>query len=210
MILDPIPAPLPLYRHTSIWLALFALIEAIIGRRRSALLAPLFAVFVLSARVLIISTILGAAEVVGAAIAVCAWPLLLGLNRRLRAALVFALLAGYVVMERLEPFQFQPFARPFGWVPFNSFMNGSVEVDVLSFMEKSFLYGSLLFLLGKVGVVAWLAAVLVAAMLLGTSWAETFLPDRSAEITDALMTLMIAAGFALIGDADLRPARRTG
>jgi hypothetical protein len=204
--LEPIPAPLPLYRHTSIWLALFALIEVIVGRRRSALLAPLFAVFVLSMRVLIISTILSAAEVVGAAIAVCVWPLFLVVNQRVCAALLFLLLGSYVVMERLEPFQFRPFARPFGWIPFNGFMNGSVEVDASSFMEKSFLYGSLLFLLGRAGVRAGFAAILVAAMLFGTSWAETYLPGRSAEITDALMTLMIAAGFALIGDEDYRQA----
>jgi len=45
--------------------------------------------------------------------------------------------------------------------------------------------------------------------LFGTSWVETYLTDRSGEVTDALMTLMIAAGFALIGDEDLRPARRS-
>jgi VanZ family protein len=210
VILEPMPAPLPLYRHTSIWLALFALIEAIAGRRRSALLAPLFAAFVLSTRVLIISTFLSAVEVVGAVIAVCVWPLLLVLNHRVRAALLFLVLGSYVVLERLEPFQFGPYARPFGWIPFYSFMNGSVEIDALSFMEKSFLYGSLLFLFGRAGTRAGLAAALVAAMLFGTSWAETYLPDRSAEITDTVMTLMIAAGFALIGDEDLRPARRSG
>jgi VanZ family protein len=208
VILDPIPAALPLYRHTAIWLALFVLIEAIAGRRRSALLAPLFAAFVLSMRVPIISTLLNAAEIFGGVIAVCVWPLLLIVNRRMRAALLFLVLGGYVILERLEPFQFGPYARPFGWIPFNGFMNGSVEIDALSFMEKSFLYGSLLFLLGRAGMRAGLAAALVAAMLFGTSWAETYLPDRSAEITDALMTLMIAAGFALIGDEDLRPARR--
>ena len=209
VILDPIPAPYPLYRHTSIWLTLFVLIEAIFGRRRSAILAPLFAAFVLSARVLIISTILSAAEVVGALVAACLWPLFLGLNQRLRTALVFLLLGSYVVMERLEPFQFEPFARPFGWVPFNSFMSGSTEIDVLSFMEKCFLYGSLLFLLGRAGMRPAFAAVLVAGTLFATSWAETYLPDRSAEITDALMTLLIAGGFALIGDQHDRRLERS-
>jgi VanZ family protein len=208
VILDPIPAPYPLYRHTAIWLTLFVLIEAIFGRRRAAMLAPLFAALVLSARVLIISTILSAAEVVGALVAVCLWPLLLGLNQRLRTALVFLLLGSYVVMERLEPFQFEPVARTFGWVPFNSFMSGSTEIDVLSFMEKCFLYGSLLFLLGRAGMRPVFAAILVAGMLFATSWAETYLPDRSAEITDALMTLLIAGGFALIGDKHNRQVDR--
>lgn len=200
IILEPVPPPYDLYRQVAIWLTLFALIEAIAGRRRSAALAPLLAAFVLSARVLIVSTILSTAEVVGAAIGICLWPMLLAVNRRLRAALLFCLLGSYVVMERLEPFEFSPAGHPFGWVPFNSFMTGSVEVNVLSFMEKSFLYGSLLFLLGQAGMRPVFAAILVAGMLFATSWAETHLPGRSAEITDALMSLLIAAGFALIGD----------
>src|SRR5271167_4872517 len=208
VVLDPFPAPYALYRHAAIWLTLFALIEAIFGPRRSAVLAPLSAAFVLSARVLIISTILSAAEVVGAIVAVCLWPLLHLVDQRLRSALVFVLLGSYVVLERLEPFEFQSFARPFGWVPFNSFMNGAVEINVLSFMEKCFLYGSLLFLLGRAGVRPVFAAILVAGTLFATSWAETYLPGRSAEITDSLIALLIAAGFVLIRDEHRRPAAR--
>jgi hypothetical protein len=123
------------------------------------------------------------------------------------------LLGGYIVMERLQPFEFAPFARPFGWIPFNSLMHGSIAVDVSSFMEKCFLYGSLLFLLGRAGMRRVLAAILVAAVLFATSWLETYLPDRSAEITDALMTLLLAAAFVLVGHGDHRRcdrAARTG
>jgi hypothetical protein len=35
-------------------------------------------------------------------------------------------------------------------------------------------------------------------MLFTTSWVETYLPDRSAEITDALMALLIGAIIALM------------
>ena len=209
VILDPIPAPVALYRHVAIWLTLFALIEAIFGRRRSAVLALLFAAFILCARVLIVSTMLGAAEVVGAAVAICLWRFLLAVGQRLRAGLLCLVLGGYVVVDRLQPFDFEPFARPFGWVPFNGFMTGSIEIDVLSFLEKCFLYGSLLFLLGSAGMRLAPAAILVAGMLLATSWAETYLPGRSAEITDALMTVLIAAGFALIGDRRRGAVART-
>jgi VanZ family protein len=209
VLLDPIPAPFALYRHTVAWLALFALLESIVGRRRSVLFALLLAAFVLSVRVLIISTILSSAEVMGAAVAICLWPLFLVFNRRRRAALLLLLLGSYVIMERLQPFEFVPVVHPFDWVPFIGFMSGSIAIDILSFFEKCFLYGSLLFLLGSAGVRPVLAAILVAGMLLGTSWAETHLPGRSAEITDALMTLLIAAGFALIGDGHNRQADRT-
>jgi VanZ family protein len=152
VILDPIPAPAALYRHLSIWLTLFALIEATFGARRSAVLAVLLARLVLSVRVLIISTILSPGEVVGAAVAICLWPFLLLVSQRLRACLLVALLGGYVLIERLQPFEFEPIARPFGWIPFNSLMYGSIAVDVVSFMEKCFLYGGLLFLLGRAGM----------------------------------------------------------
>jgi VanZ family protein len=43
-----------------------------------------------------------------------------------------------------------------------------------------------------------MSTILVAILLFATSWAETFLPGRSAEITDALMALLIGAIIAAI------------
>jgi hypothetical protein len=42
-------------------------------------------------------------------------------------------------------------ARHFGWLPFLGFMHGSLEVNIMSFCEKAFLYGSLIWLLGRLG-----------------------------------------------------------
>ena len=75
-------------------------------------------------------------------------------------------------------------------------------VNTLSFFEKVFLYGSLLFLLTEAGVRLGISSLLVASSLFATSWLETYLPGRSAEITDAVMALLIALIFAL-----LRPER---
>ena len=71
-------------------------------------------------------------------------------------------------------------------------------VNTLSFFEKVFLYGSLLFLLTETGVRLGISALLVASCLFATSWLETYLPGRSAEITDAVMALLIALIFALL------------
>ena len=38
----------------------------------------------------------------------------------------------------------------------------------------------------------------VGGVLFATSWAETYLPGRSAEITDLTMVLLLAGGFALV------------
>jgi hypothetical protein len=91
--------------------------------------------------------------------------------------------------------------RDFGWVPFLSFMYGSPEVDIMSFLEKGFLYGSLIWLFGKIGWRVATSAILVAMMLFATSWAETYLPGRSAETTDAIMALLIGAIIALMETA---------
>jgi VanZ family protein len=198
IILEPTLPIEGLYRHTTIWLTTFTLISALVGRRRSAMLAPLFCGCIMGARIMIVGTTLSVAEVAGAAAAVCLWPAMLALSQRRRAALLFMLLGAGVIAERLQPFQFQPVARDFGWVPFRSLMAGSIAVDVISFFEKSFLYGSLLYLFTEAGGRLHIAVLIVGGALLATSWAETYLPGRSAEITDLTMALLLAGSFALL------------
>ena len=185
-----------LYRHTVIWLTLFQLVATLAGERRGRLLAPLFAFAMLAAKVLILDATLSAAEVAGAFLAAGLWPLIAG--QRWRPGLLAALLAAYVIAARLQPFTFLPAARDFGWVPFASLLAGSPGVDALSLLEKVFLYGSLLFLLAEAGLRPGRSALLVAAGLFFTSWIETWLPGRSAETTDAVLALLLAAAFALL------------
>ena len=161
------------------------------------MILPLFCGFILSVRVLILGTVLSVAEIAGAVIALCLWPIVLALPSRQRSAGLFVLLGSVVFFERLQPFQFQSEARQFGWLPFWSLMKGSIGVDVMSFFEKSFLYGSLLFLFTEGSGRLRTAAALVCGMLFATSWAQTYLPGRSAELTDATMALLIAVGMAL-------------
>ena len=198
VVLNPTLPLEGLYRHTTIWLTIFALIAALVGERRSAMLAPLFCGGMLAARVLIVDAKLSAAEVAGAVVAICLWPAMLALSSRRRAAALFMLLGAAVIVERLQPFQFQDVARDFGWVPFRSLMGGSIAVNVMSFFEKSFLYGSLFYLFTEAGGRLRAAVFIVGGALFATSWAQTYLPGRSAEITDLIMALLIAGGFALL------------
>jgi VanZ family protein len=198
IVLSPSLQPYDLGRHTTIWLTLFALIEATLGRRRSLLGAVLFAGFLIGSRISIVDKALSMAEVAGAGIALCIWPVALLLPLRLRASLLALTFGGYILVERLQPFLFQRNAREFGWLPFCSFMTGSLELNLMAFLEKSFLYGGLLFLLGEAGWRLRNSAIFVALALFATSWAETYLPGRSAEITDAVMVLLVASAFALL------------
>jgi VanZ family protein len=198
VVFHPRPSGYDLFRYTAIWLTVGSLIEAAGGRRRGWLLFPLFIAAVLAARVVIIGKTLSAAEIGGAAIALAVWLLLaVSLSARIRAVATALLLSAYIVAERLEPFQFSAHGRAFGWTPFRSFLYGSVEVNITSFLEKAFLYGALIWLLDKSGLRSGVSTILVATMLFAASWAETYLAGRSAEITDAVMALLIGIIIAL-------------
>jgi VanZ family protein len=199
VVFHPRPAGYDLFRYTAIWLTVGSLIEAIGGRRRGWLLFPLFIAAVLAAKVVIIDKTLSAAEIGGAAIGLAVWLLLaMSVGPRTRAAATALLFSAYIVAERLEPFQFTTYGRAFGWTPFRSYLYGSVEVNITSFLEKVFLYGALIWLLEKSGLRFGVSAILVAIMLFAASWAETYLPGRSAEITDALMALLIGVIIAVV------------
>jgi VanZ family protein len=201
VVLSPSLAAYPLFRHVSIWLTFGVLVEAICGTRRARILYPATMGAVLVAEIFIISTVLSVEQIAGAAIAFGLWLILLIPGRRARLGFTALLLCAYVVVERLEPFQFRAAAGSFGWIPFLSFMRGSIDIDVLSFFEKIFLYGSLVWLLGEIGLRIATAVGFVASCLLLTSIAETHLPGRSAEITDATMAVMVGVIFRLMGAA---------
>jgi hypothetical protein len=74
-------------------------------------------------------------------------------------------------------------------MPFLSFMQGSIDVDVQSFLEKFFLYGGLIWLLSEAGVTTRLSILAVSAVVLLASFVQVFVPGRSAEITDAILAL---------------------
>jgi hypothetical protein len=136
-------------------------------------------------------------EIVGAAIAFILYTILWQ-QRRAQLTLAVILLAVAVIAGRLQPFRFSAHAGSFGWIPFFSFMSGSIGIDTLSFLEKAFRYGSLIWLLEKTGWPLRRATTSVAAVLLATSVAEIYLPGRSAEITDAVMALLCGAVIALV------------
>jgi VanZ family protein len=197
VILYPSLTGYDLFRYTAIWLTIGALIEPISGPKRVRQLFPLFVGGVLVAKVMMVETMLTTAEIAGAALALCAWSVL-AVHVRLRVSVIALLFCGYVIAERLEPFQFGSTAASFSWVPFLGFMSSSPEIGVLSFFQKFFLFGSSIWLLAQAGLRLRLSIAIVAAILFMTSYAEAYLPNRSAEVTDTVMALIIGAVFALI------------
>jgi VanZ family protein len=188
------------------WLFVASILHALYGPRRWLLLFPLLAGIEFAARILIVSTELKLADIAGAAAAFGIWLVLDGLPGRF--AIVAVALATVIVAARLAPFTFEPVGRPFGWIPFRSLMQGSIGVAIQAFCEKFYLYGGLIWLLHRAGARLGTAIAATAALLLATSYAETHIPERSAEITDAVMALMIGGVFVLMrGDPGARVSR---
>jgi VanZ family protein len=206
LFLNPTLSLADLYRHAASWLAVALLLEALFGADRRRWIFALLVPAVLMARILIVGATLSPAEVCGAGLAVLLW---LGALSYVpfRAGIVALLLAGAIVVQSLAPFQFQPVARPFGWIPFLSFMQGSIETNVRSMFEKVFTYGALLWLLTRAGLGLGTATVFSATMILALRYAQTYLPGRSAEITDGIIVLVLALMVRQFSD-DPPPRRR--
>lgn len=177
-------------RYGALWLTASCLIGELVGFAWSRLFVVLFTAGVFAAKVMITSLVVTPSEVVGAVVALVAW-FAIGRRRRLALIATALVLLVSIVVERLEPFQFEETPRAFGWLPFRGFLGGSISVNTAALMEKFFLYGSLIWLAAEALFPLWLSTLSVAMLLFATSVAETYLPGRSAEITDAVMAIII-------------------
>jgi VanZ family protein len=193
----PGPGFLEVYKYFAFWLAAGLLLESLAGIERSRWATALLFGFVLLARIIIVDLSLSPAEVAGGLLGVAMWVLISRLHWRIRAIAI--ILVTFVVVDALRPFHFTA-PRTFGWIPFLSFMQGPRESSSRVFLEKTFMYGAMVWLLKRsgmpLGATTWLATALVFSLRL----LQVYLPGRSAEITDAIMILMLAGVMKLIGE----------
>lgn len=187
------------FRYFALWLTISFLAADAAGGAYSWFFVLCVGAAVFAGKILIVGQWLSLSDVAGAALAIALW--LAALQRMSsRAAIVAVFLCATIILLRLEPFVFESVPKHFGWLPFRSFLNGSLGVNVQSLFEKAFLYGSLIWILGRAGLNLRAATAAVSFLTLMTSIAEVFLPGRSGEITDALIALLMGTIFiALTG-----------
>jgi hypothetical protein len=126
---------------------------------------------------------------------------------------VAALLMTIVVMSRLLPWRLAATLKTFQWIPFFGFLHGSLQIDVITFSQKFYLYGAMLLLLLRAGMRLRNAVALLCAVLFVTSLIQMFLVERSAEISDALLALGVGLIYALmarLSSGTAAAAARTG
>lgn len=196
VLLRPDLAPYPVFHYFALWLIASRLV-AVLAPRHARLAVALFAGFVLAGKIVIVNLVVTAPELLGASLAIIGSMLLPGRGRGASLS-VAVVLSTLILVERLEPFTFHATAAGFGWMPFRSFLSGSLAVNIQSFFEKFFLYGSCIWICRETGLRLSHAAALTALGLFATSYAEVYLPGRSAEITDAVMAVLAAAVIAAL------------
>jgi VanZ family protein len=186
-----------LYRYTVTCCALCLMGAAALGKNGANFKIPGLILMVLLARTLIAGTVLSPAESAGTALGLLLWWSVLS-RLRARAVLIAILFAGAVGLQALEPFTFRLPARRFGIIPFHAFLNAPIDSALRNFLEKTFLYGTLVWLMTRAGV-TWIAATVSGgALVLGLRLAQVYLPGRSAEITDLVLLLLMAGVMRLM------------
>ena len=78
-----------------------------------------------------------------------------------------------------------------------------MDCSAAAFCQKFYEYGGLIWLLNRAGVRLPVSTLFTATFLFATSFAECWLPGRSAEITDGLMALIIGGVFAVLSEKHL-------
>ncbi len=194
LAIESVPA-VDVLRHFAACLVLGRLLQAITTPVRSALLLIVIAFGAIAAKPFIMTKIISPAEVVGAVAAVVVWIAILSRlgPRTLIIALIFA---ASVALQGLIPFELNAEPSAFSLVPFGGFERGSMATNLQAFLEKIFLYGSLIWVVGQAGGSTEFSLIFNVVYLGAIEVAQTFIVGRTAEITDPVIGLIM--GVALI------------
>jgi VanZ family protein len=195
----PVPfEPLAVFKQVLFWLILGLLLETLAGAAVARIAPVPIAVCLLAVRFALHGESVTRADIVGAIIGVVLWVGFVW-KWRARMGVVAALFVAFVALDALRPFSFSSSAREFQWKPFWAFLIGPRGSGSRTFLEKTFIYGALVWLLAR-SRNSWMQATLGAsALLITTRVAQVWLPGRSAEITDVLMVLALAGVLKALG-----------
>jgi VanZ family protein len=186
-------SPLQTFSYFVEWLVVAQLLENVLGVERTRRLFPLLLV-VLPAKLLVAGRIVTCSEIAGAVLA-CRWYFLSGYPKR-------KAVVGGLIVRGLAPYHWSRIANPFSWVPFGGFLRTEWDFGLLTLLQKSFWYGSAVWLLRAAGWRLARAAIAVAVLLGAIEVIQIHLPGRVAEITDPLLALILAMTLGLLDRSD--------
>jgi glycopeptide antibiotics resistance protein len=196
------------FRFTALWLSVIFLFRTGVHRSMALLLLAILGFF--AAKASIIDQVLFLPELLGAALAFLLSPLILGRVSTIGVPITAAMLLLAVILTRILPWQFALTQKPFQWIPFFGFLQGSEQIGIIVLLQKLYLYGAEILLLVKARIRLRVAVGLECAILLATSLLQTFMVNRSAEISDAFLALGLGLVYAWMRRRYQRDAETPG
>ena len=190
-------APGHILVNFSQWLGIGALAAAVIGRNRAPGIL-LLALVAMPFRLLIPGQRPALHDFLGALAALVVWSVP-ALQKRLGTATIALLLTGGLLVEELRPWNFYGHASSFNWVPFISMLDSADWAPTLLVLfRKAAMYGTTVWAVARAGVGIPRASIFTAALLGVLEAAQIFLPGRTAETTDSVLTLMLGMILLLL------------
>lgn len=184
-------SPLSALRYFIVTMVVCRLVRALTvpGNVRTA--ATFLPLAVIAVKPFIEGRAISQAEILGTLFGITVWWCISGRIRPCTVLLALLLMAQIVIWE-LEPFVFS--RKPvslFSVIPFIGFIEGSMIVNILSFIEKIFFYGSLVWLLVKAGGSLRFSLISSVALLTVIEFIQMFLPGHVSEITDPMLAVIL-------------------
>lgn len=175
----------------AVWYALGFLLRAAGFARPAGWLG--FSLLAIPAQFFVVGRLPTKAQFLGAAAGFFLFKLR-GAGKTVTRAEAWAFLA-VIVIRGLSPFRFAPEAAAFIWVPFGALLNNDWQFGIQMLLEKIFYYTTAIWLLRAAGVRLRSATAIVAAFLAALEAVQTHLPDRTPEVMDPLLAILM--GFFL-------------
>lgn len=152
---------------------------------------PVLMLVTFALEVVIVANDVSASNVLGAALGMALWFVI---GRRMRhgeTALAVALVV-MLLLVGLAPFALRDNPIAFNWLPFHGFLRGSMYINSQSACEKFFLYGTLVFLLWRIGFSRMAGVVAAMAVVTLVEISQTRLVGHTPELTDVIIVAIAA------------------
>lgn len=175
--------------HTAIaWIAFFKLSQYLRIKRTRPGVLTIVALAITMAQIFFSGATISVNNMAGMIIGISVIPLL---SRSSSSAYVCLALLGTILITGTQPLQWAEPLNRFHWIPFTGFLSGAMSVNALVLVEKTFLYGTLIFLLHKNGAQLLPSTLLVAVWLMMIEILQIFIIGRTSEITDPVWAVLI-------------------
>ena len=199
---QPVPrwaSPLAVLGYLAGWLVAARALAELYPRQNPALVLGIAMATVLAGNIMVSGRALDPNELPAMVAALLLSQPLSRMRPRAGAAAIAVLLASWVLLAGLVPFDFRLDPDAFGLVPFRDALTRYRSTNLVDMFHKCFAYGALVWLLARAGLRVLAATLATVGLLLVIELLQAWLPGKAADITDPLLAL-VAGGLIAVFD----------